>query len=89
MYMIAEGKVYSMQFNTALNIYPEIKLTKNAAGAILFAPQATGVKSKPLGRQIATTEEVIAQFGGAARAASSGQPAPKAPAVKKPAASTK
>lgn len=66
MYMVANGKIYSMVYSYAFKMYPELKLVKNAKGELLLKPADSGVAKKPASRQLATLEEVLAQFGSSA-----------------------
>ena len=66
MYIVANGKIYSAVYSYAFKMYPELKLVKNAKGELLLKPTDSGVAKKPASRQLATLEEVLAQFGSSA-----------------------
>lgn len=58
MFYVANNKIYLMERDNALGVYPEVKLVDGHP-----VVQETGAAVKPANRMICTLQEVLAQFG--------------------------
>lgn len=58
MFYVANNRIYLMERDDALGVYPEVKLVDGHPVA-----QETGTAVKPANRMICTLQEVLAQFG--------------------------
>lgn len=64
LYFVVAGKIYAARMDDKLKIYPEVKLYKDKTdGHVYMKYLTTGVKTKPVGRQICLVAEVLAQLG--------------------------